>query len=154
MRTLWGIADFIHAAHRQLRFGELSRAPLRLLRLEWRGNVVECDWIARTADEWDTDLPRRLSDRNVAEQALEDAIALRELLFHTVPGVDTALLRAFRDSANGMRELIIIGTVTRFEEVPRNVFSMAMRAKLLGLRFSYEDGSLEALHHEVYAAKV
>ena len=101
MRLLWGIADFGRAMQRQMRFGELSRAPLRLLRLEWRGDVAECDWLARPADEWDRDLPRQVSDGNVSEQALRDAIAMRELLFDALPGVDTASLRVFRPSAGG-----------------------------------------------------
>jgi hypothetical protein len=148
MRLLWGIADFGRAIHRQMRFGELSRAPLQLLRLQWREGVVECDWLARPADEWDRDLPRPLSDGNVSEQALRDAIAVRELLFYALPGVDTAALRAFRPSANGAHDLIIAGTVTRGEEVPRYVLSTAMRAKLLGLQFWFEDGILGALQTE------
>ncbi len=148
MRLLWEIADFGRAMHRQMRFGELSRAPLRLLRLEWRGDVAECDWMARPADEWDLNLPRQVSDGNFSEQALRDAIAIRELLFHALPGVDTASLRAFRRSAGGTHDLIITGTVTRGEEVPRNVSSTAMRAKLLGFQFWFENGILEALPSE------
>ena len=148
MRLLWGIADFGRAMHRQMRFGELSRAPLRLLRLEWREDVAECDWMARPADEWDRDLPRQVSGGNVSEQALRDAIAIRELLFNALPGVDTASLRVFRQSAGGAHDLIITGTVTRGEEVPRNVSSTAMRAKLLGLQFWLEDGFLEAMPSE------
>jgi hypothetical protein len=148
MRLLWGIADFGRAVHRQMRFGELSRAPLRLLRLEWRGDVAECDWMARPSDEWDRDLPRQVSDANVSEQALRDAIAMRELLFYALPGVDTASLRAFRQSSDGTRDLIITGTVTRGEEVPRNVPSTAMRAKLLGFQFWFQDGFLEAMPSE------
>ena len=151
MRPLWRIADFVRAMRRQMRFGELSRAPLRLLRLEWRGDIAECDWIARAADEWDRDLPHRVTDRNVAEQALRDAIAIRELLFNALPGVDAASLRVFRESATGTNDLIITGIVTRGEEVPPNIHSTVMRAKLLGLRFWFEDGSLEALHPEKYA---
>jgi hypothetical protein len=104
--------------------------------------------MARPADEWDRDLPRQVSDANVLEQALRDAIAMRELLFHALPGVDTASIRVFRQSSGGTRDLIITGTVTRGEEVPRNVLSTAMRAKLLGFQFWLEDGILGALQTE------
>ena len=97
MLLLWRIADFGRAMHRQMRFGELSRAPLRLLRVEWKGDVAECDWLARPADEWDRDLPRDKSERNFSGQALQDAIAVRELLFDALPGVDAASLRVFRE---------------------------------------------------------
>ena len=148
MRLLWGIADFVRAIRREMRFGELSRAPLRLLRFDWRGNAAECDWMARPADEWDMDLPRHVIDGAVSEQALRDAIAVRELLFHALPGVDTASLRAFRESAGGTQHLIVTGTVNRGEEVPRNVASTAMRAKLLGFQFWLEGGILEDLISE------
>lgn len=148
MRILWGMADFGRAMRRQMRFGELSRAPLRLLRLEWRGDVAECDWLARPADEWDRGLPRQVSDGNAAEQALRDALAMRELLFDELPGVYSATLRAFRQSAGGSRDLIVTGAATRGEEVPRKISSTAMRAKLLGFQFWLEDGMLEALQSE------
>jgi len=38
MKQLWEAADFVRNLRRRLRFGELSRAPLKLLRLELRGN--------------------------------------------------------------------------------------------------------------------
>jgi hypothetical protein len=151
MRTLWRIADFGRALHRQLRFGELSRAPLRLLRVEWKGDVAECDWMARPADEWDQDLPRSLRDEHATLQALHDAIAVRELLFSALPGVASASLRVFRQSAAGAPDLIIKGTVSRGQEIPRNISSAAMRAKLLGLQFWLQDGMLEALPSEEYA---
>jgi hypothetical protein len=148
MLLLWRIADFGRAMHRQMRFGELSRAPLRLLRVEWKGDVAECDWLARPADEWDRDLPRDKSERNFSGQALQDAIAVRELLFDALPGVDAASLRVFRQTAGGTHDLIITGAVTRGETVPRNVPSTAMRAKLLGFQFWLEDGILEAMQSE------
>ena len=148
MRLIWRIADCGRAINREMRFGELSRAPLRLLRLEWRGNVAGCDWMARPADEWDRDLPRQVSNANVSEQALRDAIAMRDLLFNALPGVDTASLRVFRPSPGEAHDLIIMGTVTRGEQVPQNVPSTAMRAKLLGFQFWMEDGILEALQSE------
>jgi hypothetical protein len=148
MWLLWKISDFVRATRRQMRFGELSRAPLQLLRLEWRGDFVECDWLMRPADEWDRDVPLHVSDRNVSEQALRDAIAVREMLFDALPGVNSAASRVFRPSADGARDLIITGAVTREEEVPRSVSSTAMRAKLLGFQFGIEDGTLEALQSE------
>jgi hypothetical protein len=148
MRLFWRISDFARAMHRQMRFGELSRAPLQLLRLEWRGDFAECDWMARPADEWDRDLPRQVSDGNFSEQALRDAMAIRELLFDALPGVATASLRVFRQSAAGAHDLIITGTVARGEQISRNVSSTAMRAKLLGFQFWFQDGFLEAMPSE------
>jgi hypothetical protein len=149
MRLLWEISDFARAMNRELKFGELSRAPLRLLRLEWRGETVECEWLARRGDEWDQDLPMQLSGRNASEQALLDAIAMRDLLFDALPAVGAATLRVFRPTAEGTtHDQIIVGAVTRGEEIPRNVSSTAMRAKLLGFRFWLHDGVLEALQSE------
>ena len=139
---------FIRAQRIQLRFGDLSRAPLRLLRLQLQGRAAECDWVSRSADEWDRDIPRHASRLNVSTQAIRDAIAVRDLLFCVLPEVDTASLRVFRESLGGERELIIAGTVAREQEVSRYVASVAMRAKLLGLQFWLEDGILEALRVE------
>jgi len=149
MRVLWGISDLGRAMRREMRFGELSRAPLRLLRVEWRGEVAECDWLARCGDAWDQDLPPHVSANNSSEQALRDAIAMRELLFNALPGVDRATLHVFRLSADEEgRDLIITGSVARGEEVPPRVSSTAMRAKLLGFQFWLQDGVLEALPFE------
>jgi hypothetical protein len=147
MRLFWEIADFGRAMHRQLRFGELSRARLRLLRLEWRGDVAECEWMARPADKWDVHLPEGVRRRNESQQALQDAIAVRELLFAAMPEVESASLRVFRQSDEAS-DLIIVGTVTRGQEIPRRVLSAAMQAKLLGFQFWLEDGILEALQSE------
>jgi hypothetical protein len=148
VKQLSEIGHFLRALRIQMRFGKLSRAPLRLLRFEWRGESAACDWLARPADEWDADLPRQVSGGNVSEQALRDAITVRELLFSVLPGVDTASLRVFRQPAGRAHELIITGTVTRGEVVPRKVSSVAMRAKLLRFQFWFEDGILEALQSE------
>jgi hypothetical protein len=149
MRVLWAISDFGRAMRRELRFGELSRAPLQLLRFEWRGAAAECEWLARAADPWDSELPQRVRNGNVAEQALRDAIAIRELLFDALPKIESATLRAFRQSPDGAAPgLIIAGAVNRGEQVPRNVSSTAMRAKLLGFQFWSQDGALETLPSE------
>ncbi len=148
MKQLSEIGHVLRALRLQMRFGELSRAPLRLLRFEVRGEAAECDWVARPADEWDKDLTLRVSQKNASEQALLDAIAVRELIFLALPGIDTASLRVFRQSAAGDLELIITGAVDREEQGPRLSSSLAMRAKLLGLHFWLEDGYLEALQSE------
>src|SRR5207302_6272194 len=102
-RMLKQFCDIINAVLRlriQLRFGRLSRAPLRLLRLEWRGDHVDCDWIARLDDEWDKALPPRMSDGNAALQALEDAIVVRELLFYALHDISSATFRVYRQLAD------------------------------------------------------
>jgi hypothetical protein len=148
VKQVFDVGYFFRAVQVQMRFGDLSRAPLRLLRLELSGEIAECDWIARAADQWDGEIPRQVSDGNVSTQALRDAIAVRNLLFCALPGVDTAMIRVFRESISGELELIITGTVKKDEQATRKVSSLAMRAKLLGLQFWLEDGILEALRSE------
>lgn len=142
------IGDLIRALRIQLRFGDFSRAPLQLLRFEVRGEVAECEWISRPADEWDVEIPRSMSDANSSVQALQDAMTVRELLFSVVPGIKSALVKVFRKSNSGDLELIIAGTVTGEPQSAPNVPSVAMRAKLLGFQFWLQDGILEPLRSE------
>jgi len=145
VKALLHVAEFVRRTRAQMRFGELSRAPLRLLRLQLWPEMVECDWIARSSDEWDATLPRGQRDRCASFQALQDALAIREMLFGVLPDIQSAELRSFRQSAREPPELIISGTVTR-EAVPvQKVTSPVMRAKLYGFRFFLDDGVLKRM---------
>ena len=145
-KELCGIRDVLLRMQLQLRFGKLSRAPLRLLRIELRGDHVDCDWLARPPDEWDRDLPRSAAERNESTQALEDAIVVRDLLFCALHDVSSARLRVYRDGEDGTRELIITGNVTRSERFLYRVHSLAMRAKLYGFEFYLNGSKLMAFH--------
>jgi len=46
MRWIFAAAEFIRTFRRQLRFGDRSRLPLKLVRLELREGYAECEWIA------------------------------------------------------------------------------------------------------------
>ena len=148
MKQLWEAADFVRNLHRRLRFGEFSREPLKLLRLELRRDEAECEWIARPADPWDADLPPSMGERNASLQALEDSLAVRSLLFAAVPSVSSAVFRVYRQVEPEHAELIITGTVTRDDQAAANVCSLAMRAQLCGLRFWLADGVLGRFHSE------
>ncbi len=148
IRQMCEIGDFVRRMRVQLRFGTLSRAPLRLLRLELRENLVECDWLARAADRWDADLPVRIGERNASLQALEDAVAVRDLLFSTMPGLSSGVFRIYREVEGGPPRLIMTGAADREERVPTGVRSLAMRAKLAGFRFRLADGVLKAFQLE------
>ena len=148
MRLLWEASDFLNRLRRELRFGELSRARLRLLRFEVRGEVAECEWVARPADPWDSDLPPKTGKHHASVQALEDCLAIRRLLFSEMHALTTAVFRVYRETEGEHAELIITGTVTR-EDVPAvNVCSLAMRAQLCGLRFCLADGILGRFRSE------
>lgn len=41
---------FVRSLRVQMRFGDLTRAPLRMLRFQLNENVAECDWLARVPD--------------------------------------------------------------------------------------------------------
>jgi hypothetical protein len=146
MNPFWEVADFVRGLRREMRFGELSRAPLRLLRLELRGEALACDWMARPPDIWDADLRQPVRDRNESMQALADAIRVRDLAFDALPKVQSATLRAFRSSAaREPPELIISGVAMREAPPVFRVSSLVMRAKLYGFHFELEDGILQAL---------
>jgi hypothetical protein len=145
MRQLWEVADFIRAVRREMRFGEISRAPLKFLRTELREDSLECDWIARQPDPWDSSLRRPERDRNESQQILLDALALRDLVFAAFPKIDCAVLRAFRQPAREPPEMILLGTVSRETPQVHRVSSLAMRAKLYGFCFVLEEGVLRPL---------
>ncbi len=128
-----------------MRFGEISRAPLTLLRLELRSDTLQCDWITRPPDIWDSSLRRPERDRNESQQVLLDAIAVRNLVFDALPKFDCAVLRAFRQSAREPPAMILLGTVSRETPEMHRVSSLAMRAKLYGFCFVLQDGLLRPL---------
>jgi hypothetical protein len=145
MARLCELGNFVRGFRMRARFGELSRAPLCLLRFQLCGDAGECDWLARPPDAWDAGLPPNVGERNASQQALKDAIAVRDLLFTALPDLSTAVFRVYRRSAGDEPELIIAGSVSREERAPVTIRSLAMRAKLLGFRFWMDDGILETL---------
>jgi hypothetical protein len=136
------VGHFLRDIRVQLRFGTLTRAPLRLLRFQVKESIAECDWIARAQDPWDLGLPRDIGKRHASLQALKDAIDIRSLLFSTLPDLTSARLRVYRDSPAHLRELIIVGNLRPNEGSFRSVHSLAMRAKLIGFRFCLENDLL------------
>jgi len=145
MRQLWEVGYAVRLLRAHLRFGDRSRAPLRFLLIEVRNDAARCDWIARAPDPWDDDLPAERQAQRASLQALEDALVLREMLFLALPGVQRAELRGFRAEDRAFPELIIEGAVSKSEDPPPRVSSVAMRAMLSGFRFWMQNGILRAL---------
>jgi hypothetical protein len=146
MTELLDAMDFLNKARRRMRFGTFSRVPLKLLRVAWKEDHVECDWIMRPADPWDKFIPQTLVEEHQTLQALRDALNLRNIVFKAFPLVARADLRMFRVDHDLRLELMMTGTVTRSNEVLQRVPSVAMRAKLCGFRFTLAQGVLESVH--------
>jgi hypothetical protein len=151
VRQILAIGNFVRHFPLRARFGDLSRAPLSLLRFQVTGGDVECDWLARPADAWDADLRSSVTASNVSTQALKDAIEVRSLIFRLLPNVESASIRVYRAALGGSQELVITGNVNKEQHAPSSVRSLAMRAKLFGLRFWLDEGVLEPLECEEYA---
>jgi hypothetical protein len=145
MRELLDAADFLGRLRRRMRFGAFSREPLLLLRFEWKGDSMECDWLMRPPDPWDRDLPAHLAKEIQTQQALRDALCLREVIFESFPAVINAQLRMFRADAEHRLELVMTGEVNRHSDSFERVASVAMRAKLCGFHFTLEAGEMESL---------
>jgi len=145
MKEFLHAADFLGRVRRRLRFGTLSREQLLLLRFEWKGDSVECDWLMRPPDPWDEDLPAHLAKENQTLQALRDALSLREVIFESFPAVINAELRMFRADAERRLEVVMTGKVNRYSDAFERVASLAMRAKLCGFHFILEAGEMGSL---------
>jgi hypothetical protein len=145
MNELLDAMEFLGKARRRMRFGTFSRAPLKLLRVEWKKDLIECDWLMRPADPWDKFLPQALVETHQTLQAPRDALNLRDIVFKAFPKVTKADLRMFRIDGDQGYELMMTGTVTRSNEVLQRIPSVAMRAKLCGFRFTLAEGVLESL---------
>jgi hypothetical protein len=149
MKRIWELSDLIRTMKRRLRFGSLSRLPLNVLRLELRAAEVECDWAIRAADPWDADLGSMERERKISEQALRDAMSMREILFSSMPELEAGVLRVFRYWAVQQEpELLIQGEVNRSTEYVFRVDSLVMRAKLHGFQFQLNHGILQPLQME------
>jgi hypothetical protein len=143
LRQLCELSDFARRIRAQMRFGDLSRASLQLLRVEIEADSAACEWFARPADPWDVGLPAAARERNISEQALRDAMQVRELLFSMLPDVQTANVRVYRQGEPP--ELIIAGTVKRDEPSLKGIRSLVMRVKLCGFKFHLDEGRLKTL---------
>ena len=144
-KHLCDVSQFAQQLRVRMRFGELSRAPLELARFQMRESVAECDWFARVPDPWDESLPAAIGQRHASLQALKDAVDVRSLLFYLLPKVDAAYLRIYRQKFSVAPDLVIAGHVQRTAPAFRSVHSIAMRAKLLGFRFSLQNDVLGAM---------
>jgi hypothetical protein len=146
MTPLFNAANCLRNIRRRMLFGEFSREPLRLLRLEWKSDSVECDWMMRPPDKWDSDLPAYLVEEHQTLQALRDAMGLRNIVFASFSDVDCAELRMFREDADGQPQLMMTGTVRRCDEVLPRVESVAMQAILCGFHFCLVEGVLKSMN--------
>jgi hypothetical protein len=145
MKPILDTIEFFHMMRNQMRFGEFSRLPIRLHRFQVEAESAECDWFMRTADPWDVHLPGWLQQQHQTEQALQDALRIRELIFRGFPQVQTASLRMYREAEDAAAELMMIGDVEREACGMRSVVSLVMRAQLYGFRFSMTGGVLEQM---------
>lgn len=145
---LCNVSRFLHCLRVRMRFGELTRAPLYLLRLNILGKDAKCDWLARAPDPWDVDLSQNVRDKHTSLQTLKDTIDFRALLFASLPDVETAELRVYRQTSTFARDLIITGCVQRNDHSARSIHSLAMRAKVLGFRFYLEGDVLSKIATE------
>ena len=96
MEQLWSVSTFLRKLRSRLRTGELSRAPLKLLRFQVQESKAECDWIARPPDAWDADIAATIREKNHTLQALRDALAVRQLLFRIMPEIKSARFRVYQ----------------------------------------------------------
>lgn len=145
MNPVAGAGRFLARARKELRHGEHSREDLKLLRVQWKPDGVECDWLMRAPDAWDSSLPERVANENLTQQSLKDALTLRNLIFAWFPHVDQGYLRMFRADESGELELMMTGSIARDNEIYERVPSMAMRAKLCGFDFTLIQGVFERL---------
>ena len=130
MRPILDSIEFFHALRSQMRFGEFSRLPIHVHRFEICDDSAECDWFMRPPDPWDSHLSPRKQQEHLTEQALRDALKIRELIFRGFRQVRCAGLRMYRQQEGADPELMMVGDVERETHGLHDVASLVMRAKL------------------------
>jgi hypothetical protein len=143
LQLLLELGDLWRKAYLQRRFGRLL--SLQILRVEVSDRSAECECLMRAECTWDRDRPPAERLRNASLQAIEDALALRNLIFFVLPKVKSATVRVYRRAPENQLEPVIIGTVHRNAKAGRRVRSIAMKAKLCGLRFQLSEEGLEVM---------
>ena len=128
-----------------MRQGSYSREQILLLRFEWKGDSVACDWMMRSPDPWDRGLDENVVKDNETLQALADAINLCEAIFKAFPAVTIVAVQGFRSDSDHRLELVISGNVNRDNELFPRIASTVMRARMCGFEFNLEDGRLGSL---------
>ncbi len=136
--SLTRASRFAREFRTKLRHGELSRAPLKMIRFQVEGASIQCDWMARAPDPWDSGLSTVLQLKHTSLQTLKDAMNVRALLFDVFPYAESAEVRIFREYDEYRREIVMVGLLHRNDNSARTVQSLAMRAKILGFRFHME----------------
>ena len=149
MQKLWDAADFVRKFRMRLRFGDLSRANLKLLRLELTGGAAECDWIARAADPWDETWRTLWPIETLQFRPWRIRWRCANCCFTRCLVFPRRVCRFTAQTPGADTELIIEGVVSRDEPPDRKIRSLAMRARLCGLHFWLDDGVLLAMQTSV-----
>jgi hypothetical protein len=136
------VSQFLRRVRVQLRYGELTRAPLKPLRFAVLADRIECDWLARPQDPWDSDLQPATGLRHASLQTLRDAIDVRSLIFRSFSTLETAYVRIYRNSPDNKKAMIVTGCVQRNDQSSRRLHSLSMRARVLGFQFQLENDVL------------
>jgi len=140
MKLIHEAAQFLKLARKSLRRGEATREPLTILRFEWRGDTVECDWLIRAASLAERERTVQPAVEPQTQQAFRDALDLRQLVFESFPAVMQARLRMFRSNRNHQLELLMVGQVNRLDQSFEREPLLMTRARLSGFQFVLSDG--------------
>ena len=149
---LCNVSHFLLRLQVQFQFGRHSRASLHLLRMEIIPEKIEFDCITKSSDPWETDPAEQNAKRRITLQVLHDAIDLRAILFRSVPDVDAARIRIYRNSGQYGRELIMVGHTHRNDQSALGFHSPIVRAKVLGYQFRLDNDYLKEITEDPYAS--
>lgn len=146
MNLIREAAQFLKQARKSLRRDANTREPLTILRVEWEGGIVRCDWLMRSANVAGGSLSEHQALVRQSEQSLQDALDLSELIFDSFPAVMQAQLKMFRADRSHCLTLMMSGSVHRMESALQSAslkaMPLALQARKAGLQFELADGVL------------
>ena len=119
--------------------GEARPDGLSLNHLQDR---LQIEWRARQVHPWDRDLPAARTAQLFAEQCLDDTNAALERLFSWLLDIDVIEFKVTHPVSG---DLILSGSVTRFEARTVRAHSSGMRLKQLGVSYRLRNWQFEPL---------